>query len=228
MAGLIHEASSRFLNLLYPRNCIFCNLKGVNVCDKCFQTKFNRYEQVCHVCGQRVYKRGLFVHTDCQKLSKLEGIFSCYRYNKHAKQVLKLIKYDGYHDLVADVVRSMATAFPNLPIGYDFLVPIPIHKKRFEKRGFNQAELIAKGLTWNYQDILLRTKNTTAQAELDKEQRMFNVQDAFSIGPSTKVKGKTILLIDDVFTTGATLENCAEILKKAGAVRVFAFTWARD
>ena len=228
MAEFLTKISSTITNLFYPRNCIFCNKKGVNVCDECFKTKLKKYDQVCHVCSHKVYKHGIFVHSDCQKQTKLDGIFSCYRYNKFAKQILKLIKYDGYYNLIKDLAGSVLEKFSNLPIGYDLLAPIPIHKERFEKRGFNQAELIAKALTWNYKNILIRDKNTKPQAELDKEQRLCNVENAFSLNPGANVRGKTILLIDDVFTTGATLENCAEVLKMNGAKRVYGFTWCRD
>ena len=148
MEKIFSKIGNAIAMVLYPRNCIFCNKKGVNVCDECFKTKLNRYEQVCHVCGQKIYKKGIFVHTDCKNQTNLDGIFSCYRYNKKAKQILKLIKYDGYYDLITDIIRSVSERFYNLPVGYNFLTPVPIHEERFKKRGFNQAELIAKGLTW--------------------------------------------------------------------------------
>ena len=228
MEALIRKVVAFTLNFFYPRNCIFCNKKGVNICDNCFKTKLKPYEQVCYICGGKVYKRGLFVHTDCQSQTKLDGIFSCYRYNKNAKLILRLIKYEGYTDLINDVIRSMQSSFSNLPIGFDFLVPVPIHKNRFKKRGFNQAELIAKNLTWNYKDILIRQKETKPQAELDRDQRLGNVENAFTLATGANMIGKIVLLLDDVFTTGATLENCATVLKHYGAVKVFAFTWARD
>ena len=223
-----HSIKEDLLNLIYPRNCVLCNLRGVNLCEKCTITKLEKVDQACHICHRKVHKRSLFVHTDCQQYTRLAGIFSCYKYNNKAKRFLKLIKYGGYSDLIIDMAKSMERQFANIPISFDFLVPVPIHKKRLEKRGFNQAELLAKNLTWNYKNILIRTKNTKPQADLGKEERMGNVENAFSVIHDVEVAGKTVLLIDDVYTTGSTLENCAEVLIKAEAKKVYGLTWAQD
>jgi ComF family protein len=179
-----------------------------------------------------VYKKLLFVHQDCAKLSNIDGVFAAIKYNKAAKEFLQLIKYSGYYTLIDVLIDQCLYSFANLPIAYDYVVPIPLHQSRRRWRGFNQAEVMAAKLTRNYRDILSRVRNTKAQAHLTKEQRLTNAQNAFSVGPSNlnpdlRIKGKTILLIDDVFTTGATSENCALVLKSHGAKKVYLYTWAR-
>jgi ComF family protein len=103
---------------------------------------------------------------------------------------------------------------------------VPLHKEREKWRGFNQAKKIALGLSWNTKDVLARVRMTKAQAQLGREDRLVNVKDAFQVVLPAQVKDKIIVLVDDVFTTGSTLENCALVLKSNGAKKIFAFTWA--
>jgi len=225
------DIANFILDILYPRNCIFCNEKGVNVCDECFKTKLKEVDRICHVCKHEVSKQGLFVHTDCADQTKLDGIFSVFQYTKKAKLILQNLKYQRYSDFAKDIARSMSGIFVNLPIGFNFVVPVPIHKNRYEKRGFNQAELIARNLTWNVRNILIRSKDTKPQADLNRDERQGNVKEAFTLAYGMDINtlnGKIILLFDDVYTTGSTLENCASILKTAGVKKVYALTWARD
>ncbi len=118
---------------------------------------------------------------------------------------------------------------------FDFLIAVPLHKKRLKKRKFNQTILLAKNLhklspnLAFYPDFLIRKKHTKAQAELRKKEREKNLKSAFVINAKflQQIKGKNILLIDDVTTTGATLENCAKVLKRGGAAKITTLTLAK-
>jgi ComF family protein len=114
----------------------------------------------------------------------------------------------------------------------DYLIPVPLHPKRLRERGFNQALLLGKAL----EDIppakikpglLKRVRHTPPQVHLNPDERRQNVQGAFALKDPSGVRGKNILLVDDVFTTGATVNECARVLKKAGAGRVTVYTLAR-
>jgi len=112
------------------------------------------------------------------------------------------------------------------------VMPVPLHRKRLKHRGFNQALLLAQGVAMHFGcmlsfDNLLRTRQTRPQVELSGEERALNVKGAFSLLHPQEVKNRGILLIDDVFTTGATMNECARMLKLAGARSVVAFTLAR-
>jgi len=114
----------------------------------------------------------------------------------------------------------------------DMIIPVPLHKKRYAERGFNQATLLARELKKVIQvpvktKRLARAKNTPHQARLNREGRLKNVENAFRILSPEKIQGKQILLVDDVYTTGATMQTCAEVLLEAGAKDVYGWTLAR-
>jgi len=112
------------------------------------------------------------------------------------------------------------------------VIPVPLHKKRLRSRGYNQSEIIAKKISKRYgiaisSGNLIKTRHTTAQMKLSKTLRIKNLINAFSVKNKAIIKGRKILLVDDVITTGATLNTCAHELLKAGAKEIFAFTLAR-
>ena len=113
----------------------------------------------------------------------------------------------------------------------DYIVPVPLHYRRFFKRGYNQSEVIAsmlaKQLNKPYKNLLKRTRSTQRQATLSREERLKNLQGAFAVKKPAHVSGKKILLVDDVLTTGATLHACAEALQQAGSAELLVFTLAR-
>ncbi len=133
-----------------------------------------------------------------------------------------------------DVSKIILTNYHH-QFNFDFLVPVPLSKKRERERGFNQAKILAtklqKVLPHSYlADILSRPRNTLPQFSLTREKRLKNVQDAFALKENVireKMKNQTFCLVDDVTTTGATLFECAKVLKKSGANKVFAITIAR-
>jgi len=146
------------------------------------------------------------------------------------------------HDLKYRRVRAHAPALAELLRSYlsycriaipsgALLIPIPLHKKRERTRGFNQSLLIATALGEKLGmevrgDILRKTKKTTPQMELSREERLKNMDGVFAVSDTSIVRNRTILLLDDVKTTGATLENAARVLRSAGAKRVWALTVA--
>jgi ComF family protein len=128
-------------------------------------------------------------------------------------------------------MAGMLPRFPELS-GVDALVPVPLHPKRLRQRGFNQAFLLAHEAASIYskpvEEILERRRNTLPQWRLTRSRRSENLRQAFEVRPPARLGGRTFLLIDDVCTTGATLESCAQTLKAAGASRICAYVLARD
>ncbi len=116
---------------------------------------------------------------------------------------------------------------------YDIIIPVPISKKRLKQRGYNQSAIISKNIAKNFNlehndRILTKIRDNKMQSSLDKEDREKNVRDVYSVTKTEKIKGKKILLIDDIFTTGNTVNECSRVLKNAGATEVGIFTIAKD
>jgi ComF family protein len=120
---------------------------------------------------------------------------------------------------------------PRMPRSPDFLVPVPLHPLRRRERGYNQAELLARAIGQRMEipvlDILRRVRNTTTQTHFDRKERMKNLSRAFKISSDQSIKESQILLVDDVLTTGSTLDECAKVLLAAGAGSVYALAIGR-
>jgi ComF family protein len=128
-------------------------------------------------------------------------------------------------------MAGMLPRFPEL-WGADIIIPVPLHPKRLRERGFNQAAILARYVACVYkkpiEEILERKRHTLPQWRLTRNGRTANLREAFEVRTGIQLAGKSMLLIDDVCTTGATLESCAQTLKAAGAARICAFVLARD
>ncbi|MBI4810491.1 MAG: ComF family protein [Ignavibacteriales bacterium] len=160
--------------------------------------------------------------------SIVKDILSCYLFEKEGKlqEVIHLLKYRGVKSvgimLGEDIGRKISVN--NLFAGADYLIPVPLHKLKQRERGYNQSEFICKGIS-KITDIPInttvvnRTKYTQSQTQLNLVERKENVGDAFKINEKVRhlVQGKTFLIVDDVITTGATINSCAKELLAAGA-----------
>jgi ComF family protein len=149
-------------------------------------------------------------------------------YDKRAKVVLKEAKYHFAYKVLFEIAGLMKPVYSNLPFAVDYIVPVPLSTQRQNWRGFNQSKILAQKLNWQVKEFLQKSKHTTAQARLHRSDRLKNPGESFSLVKNANVKGKTIILVDDVYTTGATLQECAKVLKQNGAGKVFAMVWAKD
>ncbi len=157
-------------------------------------------------------------------------------YSGNLRGLIHLLKYDSVLPAASVLGQFLASAVEELICGrlalYPIVVPVPLHRTRHRSRGFNQAELIARhaakrlGLEVSTA-VLIRRRDTVSQVGLSREERIANMSDAFRVPHKDAVKDRTIVLVDDVMTTGATLSECARALKKAGAKQVLAATVAR-
>lgn len=160
-------------------------------------------------------------------------------YEGRLRDIIHALKYDGRRSIAPPLGALMRSAGADLLRGADVVVPVPLHPRRERSRGFNQADDLARALGVPVRPLLRRVRYTTSQIELPKDDRHRNVRDAFALsdkpsafalGASADKKGlspQVVVLVDDVATTGATLEACAAVLKAAGAKEVRALTAAR-
>jgi competence protein ComFC len=172
----------------------------------------------------------------CRKNSNIYAFVSPFSYSNHAaRELVHYLKYRRVRETAGVISEILDEHLNHFGIKFykdTFIIPVPLHKSRERTRGFNQAELIAKKLdSMNLKKmvltgVLLRHKNTRSQIDLTREEKETNVGGAFMVLNPGLISGKTAILVDDVKTTGATIDEAARILKDAGAKRIWAITVA--
>jgi ComF family protein len=225
--GIINTTKEQLLDFLFLKFCLLCDMKGSYMCAKCRSGKIKIFDrQICHVCGN--FSENNLVHQNCQPQTNLSAVYSSVHYNKNAARLLTELKYSLHSAVASELAEILLWKLDSLRLSYDLIIPIPLSRKRLWWRGFNQAELLAQylGAKKENSKLLRRTRHTRTQVGLDRSERLNNLKDAFLA--SEQVDGKTILLVDDVYTTGSTMEACAEALLQAGAADIIGLTWARD
>jgi len=220
---------------IFPVFCLSCDAEGRWVCDSCFSTITITPQLFCPVCHASSVAGNACV--SCAPTSYIVNHIATVRYEDVGLigKSIHIFKYQ-YAEEVMEVIDRIITIFVSEYRTFfhdiDFLIPIPLHKKRFAERGFNQATSIARVLSRELgialrDTAVVRTRDTPHQARLDKEGRLQNVKEAFGVPDSEGIAQKRVLLVDDVLTTGATMQECAKVLLDHGASQVSAFTLAR-
>ncbi len=172
----------------------------------------------------------------CDQCIKRKGRFSCDRgfslciYDDVMRKLIYRFKYAGRREYGDALGHLMGRRYKKMieRAGVDGIVPVPLHEKRFKKRGYNQSELLAKGISEicdvpYYPDYVLRVKNTAPMKTLSGKMRQNNLKKAFKIGQND-VKLKKVVVVDDIYTTGSTVEAVAHVLKEAGVKKVYFLT----
>lgn len=219
-------------DVLLPPRCICCGeyIERVGVCDNCWSEVKWISEPKCKICGQPLeYETCKYCITEENFFDKAVSVMT---YEGLAKHLILKFK-DGEATLYAPIFAQwLNRIIQSFSDEVDFLVPVPISLKQRFKRKYNQTELLCLELQklsgLNYEPrILIKSKETVSQKSLNREKRLKNLRKSFSVNKKISVKNKVVLLIDDVITTGATANACAEMLKKSGASKVYVATLAR-
>ncbi len=207
---------------LFPKKCVICGRSGKMICDQCF-SDLRIVEGKCPMCSGRSLQG--WTHNRCRKKQGMEGLSAMWSYrDPRVKKIIKGIKYRRYKDLIKEIMERV-----DGNIEADFIVPIPLYWQRLNDRGFNQAEEIARYLDkQKLVDILVRKKKTKPLAEMrTKEERSEEIKGVFELKKEAKrIVGKKILLVDDVYTSGATMREAAKVLKRNGAREVWGWVLA--
>ena len=234
---------TRILDAVLPAMCSYCRSpvgdSGIPYfCHACWSDFSAVQGPVCPSCGRP------FGSPEALTDSPEHECLSCRKEPPHFDQALAaglfegplreaihLYKYRPLRSLGKHLSHWMAEQV-RMTVPLDMAIPVPLHKKRLRLRGFNQALLLAHGVSERFMiplnyDNLVRVRSTRPQVELSGRERAENVRGAFRVNDPSKISGKKILLIDDVFTTGATMNECAKVLKDAGAQAVTVLTLAR-
>jgi ComF family protein len=228
------------ISLLYPATCTVCgkNLRaGKYLCDGCETKAMRIVAPFCDRCSEPFEGSitSVFSCANCaHRTIYFDAAVAAYRSRGIVREIIHEFKYARQMHLRHLIGRWLRAALDDerlRKVSFDFIVPVPLHPARQRERGFNQASLLAESLSAEIslpsRPMLERTRYTTTQTALDRSERMENLHNAFRLRKNANVRDLRVLLIDDVLTTGSTLSECARILKRAGAVSVYAATAAR-
>jgi ComF family protein len=250
--GLAHRLAESLFSVLFPSDCRICgepllNISRLPVCPECLGTIVRIQGKVCSICGERVLSTyaeaeedGLLRCPVCRRVKRpFSRAVAFGSYDDELRELVHLLKYNGVRPaaaalgrMLAEAIASLQPAFTQKPV---LLIPVPLYRGKRYQRGFNQAELIARhalkilsdGPLELRTDLLARTRDTHSQIGLTSHQRRENLRGAFAVARAEQVTGREILLVDDVYTTGTTVTECAKVLRRAGAAEVWVATVAR-
>lgn len=216
--------------------CVCCGadvFDDSGICDFCLPRLLFNNGKTCARCGAALGDVDNRFCAACEKFDEVffDGAASAFVYGGETSRLILKMKYGGAKYLSEFFARFMAKKFFTLSVGFDLAIPVPMTKSAKKKRGYNQAELLTAEFCDIIEadfrfDLLEKVRETPQQETLGFKQRRENLKGAFSAKRDAALEGKRILLIDDVKTTGATINLCAKALKKAGAAYVLALTAA--
>ncbi len=248
---MIKKIHKFILDTLFPISCLNCRKEGSWLCPECLEKIKLLPFQVCPLCEKIATEKGRVCSrcrgkTSAEKgLLPIDGLLTAVKYSEsNISHLVHLYKYSLIFDLSVPLGKLLVKSFirNNLPLP-DFIIPVPLHARRLRWRGFNQAELLSWHISQNItpafsipvlSDLLIRKKYTLPQMKIKNYgERQKNIRGAFRISLKDPaivkdIKGKRILLIDDIATTGATLLECGNLLKKNGVKEIFGAVIARQ
>ena len=235
MRGLFQNT---LLNIVFPKFCLNCKKEGDYLCQDCqgltgiLEYRFCLCEKASRLIKEEKCNR-------CRRNRRLDGLYFALPYqNAIVKNLIRQFKYEPFAQELADTITSLIINHFQL-LGKEMknfseflLIPVPLTRRRLRWRGFNQAEEISKKLAGFLDasltnNVLMKIKETQHQVDLSGKDRWENVKGVFAVSNREKIKNKNILLMDDVYTTGATMEECAKSLKENGARSVWGIVAAR-
>jgi competence protein ComFC len=245
LSKLLHsilELKDDLLDFVYPQYCAICKKylkrEEQDVCEVCWNSLVILPESFCAYC-KSFFEPGDTKCSLCESAGKtgedynISMVRSLGRFDDYYKELIHRFKYGKKIPLGKRLARRLGRTVNDDSVFSEsgFLIPVPLHKSRYRERGFNQSEILADEISKAtglsvLKNVLKRKKNTKDQTNLSREQREENVRGAFVVNRPEMIKGKNIILVDDVITTGATLNECARMLKQAGAEKVFGMTIA--
>ena len=215
----------KIINIIYPQTCSICGKLNVNA--------------LCNKCSKKLEEEYFFEKDNYQKEAEKNFIehYYFFRYKDLIRRQIISLKFNErpyISQTITYFLKKMKKSFEKLKI-YDIIVVVPVSKKRKKERGYNQSELLAKAISKTLKipiakNVLVKIKNTVPQSSLNKEQRAENAKGVYSASNYIKIRDKKILLIDDIYTTGSTLNECANALVKKGIKRekISVLTLAKD
>jgi ComF family protein len=230
------------LDFVYPQHCAICKKylrrEEKDICEACWNSLVTLPDPFCPYCKSFV-EEGDTECSFCKSAGKFSEdhkillVRSLGRFDDYYRELIHRFKYGKKIPLGRRLGQRLGETIndDSIFLKFDFLIPVPLHKSRYRERGFNQSDILAEGISKVIgisvlKSVLKRKKNTKNQTNLSREQREENVRGAFVMTEPEMINGKKIILVDDVITTGATLSECARMLKQTGAEKILGMTIA--
>jgi ComF family protein len=248
LASSVSSVAESLVATLFPSNCRLCGAPLINisllpVCQPCLSDIQPIAGNVCTVCGERIFSPHALsaAETRCGLCRRVEPPFvkavAYGSYEGGLRELVHLLKFEQVRpaasvlgQMLREALGGLETTGSKNPV---VVVPVPLHRRKLRQRGFNQSELIGRHAIRGMQQlvlrprVLLRRRETQSQIGLTRHQRRENLQGAFVVARPEEIRGREVLLVDDVFTTGTTASECARVLRRAGASKVLVATVAR-
>jgi len=254
--GWAAQIAEGLFAVLFPSDCRICGAPLVNIsllplCQGCLDAMHPISGGVCTVCGERLFSPYAFAEPGgesrcgvCQRIEPAFARAAAYgSYEGGLRELIHLLKYNGVRPAADVLGRMLAEAITSLEPGFPAssvaVIPVPLYRGKRRQRGFNQADLIARaaikikvkgidsGRLHLCDRVLEKKRETASQIGLTSHQRRENLRGAFRVAQPEAVSGREVLVVDDVYTTGATVSECARVLRRAGATKVWVATVAR-
>ncbi|MEK7544678.1 MAG: phosphoribosyltransferase family protein [Patescibacteria group bacterium] len=220
--GFLSKIREGVLDFLFPKQCYGCCTPGSFVCEQCFAKLDAAVDIRTGTAGDAAIRT---LGPAAFQLPFLDAVFPCLKPSPLLRTLIHAFKYEYCEELASVFQSFMVRRFMEGHLENFMIVPVPLHVRRLHDRGFNQSSLLAKNLSAHPVDLLVRHRFTHSQVSLSREERLVNLQDAFSVRDG--VMPERVLLVDDVCTTGATLMECAKVLRSVGVAQVSAIVLAR-
>ncbi len=232
----LKAALTKFFNRYFFNSdwrCLNCGCEIFDknkFCDACEKTLPYNDGYICAHCGRKVIAPENYCSTCKGILTALDGCRSYFNYEKPISTLIKRLKYGNARYLIEYFTDTLSVLYAKNYYNADYITFVPMTEKAKRRRGYNQSELLAKSLSEKIGvptlECLAKVKETKRQVTLRRSERFKNLIEAFRVADKKAVKGKTLVIVDDVTTTGATAQALAERLKKAGALKVYLLTVA--
>ena len=236
---MFKDFGAKVLDTLFPDGikCIFCGrdipiIGGRCTCEKCAkELPLNNHKTKCERCDDHIHSMAKFCDRCQNNKVHFDVAISPFVYKDKLVGLIHALKYSNAKYLADPLAEYMAEYFLKRKLKADVIIPVPLHEKRFKRRGYNQAEVLANALGSKLglpvlREAVERVVDNKTQRKLGYTERRENIKGAFKVIGGKELKGKTIILVDDVLTSGATIEECSKVIKKH-ATKIIALTVAR-
>ena len=235
----LKQFKDKFLEIMFPEySCYVCGRELMepknHICERCMKSMKIITGNICRKCGMPIPEGNHYCDTCKSREYAFDTARACYHYNENSGKIVMDLKYNKKKFVVPFMATEMLLKFDEFGVMPDIIIPVPISKKRYKERGFNQAELLADeiseltgGKVVVETSIIEKVVDSIPQARLKGAERLNNLKGVFKLANRKSLIGKNVLIIDDVYTTGSTVNEVAKVIRKLKPNTINVLTFAK-